>query len=115
MPHCFDVRSQPDAAEHDQAVNVSHQVPRPLDHIDELGHEIKAARILGGRIVLREVRAQVAIGDGTSHGVDQCMAKHITVGVSVEAEVGRNLHPTQEEGTARREPADVMSEAGSES
>jgi hypothetical protein len=61
------------------------------------------------------VRTQVAIGDRTSEGVDQSMAEHITVGVSIKADVSRNLDPTQDEETARHEPVDVMAQTSSES
>ena len=42
------------------------------------------------------------------------MAQHVTIGVCVEADTGRNLHAGEDKGTAGHESMDIAAETSAE-
>ncbi len=64
------------------------------------------------RIARREVRADVAVGQRTEDGVDQCMQADIAVGMSRKALRMRHAHAADHDVVAFSKGMDVVARAG---
>ena len=45
----------------------------------ELLNKVQAPRILGVRVILWEMRPQIAVGDRTRQSIDKGMTEHVTI------------------------------------
>jgi hypothetical protein len=106
-PNGLDMRSQPDCAEHDKAVDIPDRVAHLREITGELLDKSKASRILIIGVILRKVGAQVAMGYGAGQCVNEGMTQHVAVGMGVETHVGWDLHAAQDKRVPRHEPMDV--------
>ena len=76
----------------------------------KLDDEIQAAGIVGRRIILGKVGAQIAVGKGAGEGVDHGMTEHVAVGMGVEPVVGRDRHTAEHQGLSGHQAMDVVAQ-----
>lgn len=79
--------------------------------LTKVSDEIEAARLLRLRIVLGEVRTEIAVGDRASHRVDKGVTEHVTIGMGGETDGRVNRYPTQDESVTGDQSVQVVPDA----
>ena len=111
LAHGLDVRPQSDCAKRDETVDVSYGVATLGKVAGELLDKAETPRVDRLGVVLRKVRSQVPISDCAGQCVQQSVAQDVAIGVGVKADVGRNGHAAEHQGTIGHEAVNVVPDA----
>ena len=81
--------------------------PRAATRSDGVAQEQVGRGAAPLRIARREMRADVAVGDGAEHGVGDRMQQHVGVGMADQPVIVRHLHAAEPDMVALAEGVDV--------
>ena len=113
LPHLLDMRSHLRLLGDDRRIDILNKICFLRDQLSDMGQQLQAVRPLIGRIVIREMLADISQSRCSEEGVTDRMQKHVRIRMAKKAKLMGNLHAANDQLAAFYQTMYIVSTSNS--